>query len=81
MIEDQSVAVGADAAPVVRCAVSDRNPHSRIALVPTPLLRLKRCHVCDQWHSSRLSTVLNGRHYTFRPNTEGQRTSCTFFCF
>jgi hypothetical protein len=24
----------------------------------TPLLRLKRCHACDQWHSSRVSTPL-----------------------
>jgi hypothetical protein len=32
----------------------DRNLHSRVPLVLTPLLRFKRCHACDQWHSSRV---------------------------
>jgi hypothetical protein len=27
----------------------------------TPLLCLKRCYACDQWHSSRASTPLTGR--------------------
>jgi hypothetical protein len=35
----------------------DRSLHSRMALVPTPLLRLKRCYACDQWHSSRASAA------------------------
>jgi hypothetical protein len=36
----------------VRCTFSDRNAHSRMPLVLMPA-RLKRCHACDQWHSSR----------------------------
>jgi hypothetical protein len=40
-----------------RCAFFDRTLHSRMPLVPTPA-RLKRCHACDQWHSSRVSTIL-----------------------
>jgi hypothetical protein len=44
---------------LVRCAVFDRNLHSRVALVPTPA-RLKRLHACDQWHSSRAFTPLTG---------------------
>jgi hypothetical protein len=31
-------------ANIVRCAFSGRNLHSMMPLVPTPLLRLKRCH-------------------------------------
>jgi hypothetical protein len=32
--------------------------HSRLPLGFTPLLlRLKRCHACDQWHSSRVPTA------------------------
>jgi hypothetical protein len=38
----------------------------------TLLLRLKRCHSCDQWHSSRLSTFLTGSHCKYHPNTKGQ---------
>jgi hypothetical protein len=53
-----------------RCAVFDRNLHSRMQLAPTPA-RLKRVHACDQWHSSRVITHLTGWHCTFRPNTEG----------
>jgi hypothetical protein len=34
----------------VRCTFFDRNPHARMPLVPTPLLRLKLDHACDQWH-------------------------------
>jgi hypothetical protein len=34
--------------------------HSRMPLSFTPLLRLKRCLACDQWHSSRLFTPLTG---------------------
>jgi hypothetical protein len=37
----------------------------------TPLLRLKRCHACDQCHSSRVSFALTGWHCNFRQNTEG----------
>jgi sialate O-acetylesterase len=40
--------------------VSDRNLHSRIPLNLTPLLRLKRCHACDQCHSSLVSTPQTG---------------------
>jgi hypothetical protein len=36
---------------------SGRNLHSRMRLIPTPLFRLKRCHACDQYHSSRVSTA------------------------
>jgi hypothetical protein len=36
----------------------NRNLHSRMPLVLTSLLRLKRCHVRDQYHSSRESTFL-----------------------
>jgi hypothetical protein len=43
---------------VVRCAVFDRNLHSRMPLVPTPLLRLKLLYACNQWHCSRVSTFL-----------------------
>jgi hypothetical protein len=35
----------------------------------TPLLRLKRCHVCDQWHASYRLTL------QFAPNTEGTNHS------
>jgi arylsulfatase A-like enzyme len=31
--------------------------HSMMPLSFTPLLRVKRCHACDQWHSSRVSTL------------------------
>jgi hypothetical protein len=41
----------------VRCAVFDRNLHSRIPLRITPLLRLKLLHACDQWHSARMFTT------------------------
>jgi hypothetical protein len=37
--------------------VSDRNLHSRMPLDPTHV-RLKRCHACDQWHSSRKFALL-----------------------
>jgi hypothetical protein len=39
---------------------SDRKSRSRMPLNPTPLLRLKRCHAYDQWHSSRVSIFLQG---------------------
>jgi uncharacterized membrane protein YccF (DUF307 family) len=42
---------------LVRCAFSDKELHSRMPLEPTPLLRLKRCHACDQWHFSREFTA------------------------
>jgi hypothetical protein len=42
----------------VRCAFSDRKLHSGMPLSCTPLIRLKRCHACDQWHSSRVFTFL-----------------------
>jgi hypothetical protein len=31
----------------------------------------KRCHACDQWYSSRVSTFLTSSHCKLRPNTEG----------
>jgi hypothetical protein len=34
------------------------------------MLRLKRCHACDQ--CSRASTFLTGSHCKFRANTEGK---------
>jgi diketogulonate reductase-like aldo/keto reductase len=42
---------------LVRRAFFDRHLHSRMPLSFTPLLRLKRCHACDQWPSSRESTA------------------------
>jgi hypothetical protein len=33
------------------------------------LLRLKRCHACDQWHSSRMFTPLTGWHCKLRSQT------------
>jgi hypothetical protein len=42
----------------VRRPFFDRTSHSMMPLSFTPLLRLKRCHACDQWHSSRASTCL-----------------------
>jgi hypothetical protein len=55
----------------------DRNLHSRMPLSFTPLLRLKRCHACDQWHSSRVSTTSYRCHCKFRLNTEGNQSSRT----
>jgi hypothetical protein len=54
----------------VRCAFLGRNLHSRMSTVPTPA-RLKLLHASDQWHSSRVFTLLTGRHCNFRPNTKG----------
>jgi serine/threonine-protein phosphatase 2A regulatory subunit B' len=43
----------------VRCAFSNRILHSRMLLVPTPLLLcLKLLHACDQWLSSRSPLLL-----------------------
>jgi hypothetical protein len=42
-------------------------------LVPTPLLRLKRCHACDQWHSSRVFTPLTGWHCKLCRNAVGRK--------
>jgi hypothetical protein len=48
---------GPPANTTVRCSVfDDRDVHSRMLLSFTPLLHLKRCHACDQWHSFRVST-------------------------
>jgi hypothetical protein len=49
----------------------DRHLHSRMPLVSTPLLRLKRCRAWDQRHSSRASTFLTSSHCKFHPHTEG----------
>jgi hypothetical protein len=57
----------------VRCAFSDRILHSRMPLDPTPLLRLKLCHGCDQWHFSRESTCSHRYHHKLCRNTEGER--------
>jgi hypothetical protein len=61
--------------PPVACTVCvgfGRNLHSKmLPLGFTPLLRLKRCHVCDQQHSARVFTPLTGSHCKLRPNTEG----------
>jgi hypothetical protein len=56
---------------VARCAFFDGNLHSRLPSDPTPLLRLKLFHACDQWYS-RVSTPLTGWLYKLRPNTKGQ---------
>jgi hypothetical protein len=39
------------------CAFFDRISRWRLPLSFTPVLRLKRCHVCDQWYSSRVFTA------------------------
>jgi hypothetical protein len=54
----------------VRCSFFDRILHSRIPLVPTPA-RMKLVHVRDQWHSSRVSTIIYGSHVLCRHTTEG----------
>jgi hypothetical protein len=54
---------------------SGRNAHLRMPLSFTPLLRLKRCHACDQCHSSWMSTPLTGSHCKLHPNTEGHLAS------
>jgi hypothetical protein len=68
--KDSYVSLGAI---YVRCAFFGRNLHSRMPLSFTPLLRLKRCHACDQWHSSRVSMFLTDSHCKLRPNAEGLR--------
>jgi hypothetical protein len=45
--------------------------HSRMPVSVTPLLRVKRCHACDQWHASRVFALLTGWHCGLRPNTDG----------
>jgi hypothetical protein len=55
-----------------RCAFSGRDIlHSRMPLSFTPLLRLKRCHACAQWHYSQVFTPLTDWHCKSHPNTEG----------
>jgi hypothetical protein len=47
--------------PFSRCPVfpfSGRNSHLRMPSAPMHLLCLKRCHACDQRHSSRVATFL-----------------------
>jgi hypothetical protein len=39
------------------CASSTENYTRGVPLSFMPLLRLKRCHACDRWHSSRVSTA------------------------
>jgi hypothetical protein len=64
----------------VRCGeFSDGNLHSRMPLVPTPLLLrlMKLVHTRGHWHSSRVCTPLTGWHSKLRPNTEGNgHTDC-----
>jgi hypothetical protein len=60
-----------DSRGVGTARVFDRNLHSMMLLSFTPLLLLKRCHACDQCHSSLVFTPLTGWHCKFRPNTEG----------
>jgi hypothetical protein len=57
----------------VRCAFFDGKLHSRVPLSFTPLLRLKHCHACGQWHSSRVFTSPTSSHCKLRPNTEGRQ--------
>jgi hypothetical protein len=45
--------------------------YTRDAIGLTMLLRLKRYHAYDQWHSSRVSTFLTRSHCKLRPNTKG----------
>jgi ABC-type multidrug transport system fused ATPase/permease subunit len=58
---------------VVRSFFLDGNLHSRMPLVPTLLASSEQSseQVCDQWHSSRVSTFLTCSHCKLRPNTEG----------
>jgi hypothetical protein len=42
---------------LVRCSGFNRKLHSRMLLILTPA-RLKLLHACDQWHSSRVFTLL-----------------------
>jgi hypothetical protein len=52
-----------------------RYPHSRrVPLKFTLLLRLKRCHAYNQWHSAAVATPLTGWYCKLCPNTEGQAT-------
>jgi hypothetical protein len=55
--------------------VFDRKFTLEDAIICTPLLHLKRCHACDQWHSSRspLSAhFLTGSHCKLRRSTNGR---------
>jgi hypothetical protein len=62
-------ALGCDCCTV---RVFGRNLRSKMQLSFAPLLRLKRCHACDQCHSYRLFLPLTGWHCKSRPNTEGE---------
>jgi hypothetical protein len=46
----------------------------------TPLFRLKRCHVCDQCHASRVSTASYRYHCKLRPNAEGTYEEAELAC-
>jgi hypothetical protein len=57
----------------VRCAVSTEMYTRGVSLsFSLLLLRLKRCHACDQWHYPRVLTPLSGWHGKLRPHTEGR---------
>jgi hypothetical protein len=65
----------------VRCEFFGRNPHSRMPLVPTPA-RLKLWQACDQWHSSRVSTLLTVHTVncvqTLKVNTGARQLKASF---
>jgi hypothetical protein len=44
------------------CLLLDRNLYSRMPLSFPPLVGLKRCHACGQWHFSLVFTPLTGWH-------------------
>jgi hypothetical protein len=49
----------------------DRILHSKMPLVPRPLLCMQLEHACAQWHSFRESTCSYRCHHKFRLNAEG----------
>jgi hypothetical protein len=53
----------------------DRHLHTRVPLRFAPLLRLKRCHACDPWHSSQVDTASYRCHRKSCRNTEGSSSS------
>jgi hypothetical protein len=57
--------------PLGTVPVLDRNLYARVPFEIHALLRLKRCHAHEHWHSSRVSTPLTSWYCKFRPNTEG----------
>jgi hypothetical protein len=71
-IRDWARAVGAPLE--ARCTVFGKHLHSGM---PSGPARLKLLHACDQWYSSRVSTMSYRCHRKLRPNTEGATTTLT----